>query len=158
MKYLKNRVDVIFLVMLSFVLILIPLSDILIKSIVVENFDDNTIISTAIPFLKIMKVKNFGVAFGFFRNNNLFIFSSVIIILAVMIMLIVFGKIQDRITILGICFAIGGGIGNLIDRIFFGYVIDYFKVDFFSPVFNLSDCFICLGITFIIIENLKVQN
>lgn len=158
MKYLKNRTNAVFLGLLSFVLIVIPLSDILIKSIVVKNFDDNTIINTAIPFLKIIRVKNFGVAFGFLKNKNLFILSSVGIILAVMLALIVFGKIENKITVLGICFAIGGGIGNLIDRIFFGYVIDYFKVDFFSPVFNLSDCFICLGIMFIIIENLKAQS
>ena len=158
MKYLKSRVDVVFLGILSFVLLLIPLSDHLIKSNVVRNLDDNTEVNTAIPFLKITRVKNFGVAFGFFKNKSLFILSSVIVILAVLIAMIVFGKIKNKITILGMCFTLGGGIGNLIDRIFFGYVIDYFKLDFFAPVFNLSDCFICLGIMLIIIENLKVNS
>ena len=49
----------------------------------------------------------------------------------------------------------GGVIGNLIDRLFRGYVIDFLNFQFFSydfPVFNIADCFIVVSIIFIVIE------
>ena len=47
-----------------------------------------------------------------------------------------------------ICVAaiVGGGIGNLIDRIVYGYVVDMFMVDFVEfAIFNVADIFVCLG-------------
>ena len=39
-----------------------------------------------------------------------------------------------------------GAVGNLIDRIRLGYVVDFIDVDFFNfPVFNVADCFVCIG-------------
>ena len=42
--------------------------------------------------------------------------------------------------------ALGGGLGNIIDRVFRGYVVDLFATDFIQfPVFNVADCFITCG-------------
>ena len=46
---------------------------------------------------------------------------------------------------------IGGGIGNLIDRVFYGYVIDYLSVSFFSPVCNFADYCITVGVVLLAI-------
>ena len=48
-------------------------------------------------------------------------------------------------------YIIGGGIGNLIDRIFLGYVIDYLQLSFFSPVCNFSDYAITVGTVLLVI-------
>ena len=47
---------------------------------------------------------------------------------------------------------IGGGIGNLIDRIFLGYVIDYLQLSFFSPVCNFADYCISIGTVLLVIN------
>ena len=52
---------------------------------------------------------------------------------------------------------IGGIFGNLIDRLFYGYVIDFLSFDIFGykfPVFNIADIFICLGVFIIFICSL----
>ena len=49
----------------------------------------------------------------------------------------------------------GGVVGNLIDRLFRGHVVDFFSFQFFSydfPVFNVADCFIVVSILIIVIE------
>ena len=53
---------------------------------------------------------------------------------------------------------IGGGIGNLIDRIFYGYVIDYISLSFFPPVCNFADYAITIGTILLIIYVLFFSN
>ena len=53
---------------------------------------------------------------------------------------------------------IGGGIGNLIDRVFYGYVIDYISLSFFSPVCNFADYAITIGTILLIIYVLFFSN
>jgi len=69
---------------------------------------------------------------------------SVLTILMVLYFVFV-KKINNQLFLIASSFVIGGGIGNLIDRIFFGYVIDYLKLSFFSPICNISDYFITFG-------------
>ena len=140
---------------ISCIIFFIPLADYLIKSVLISKFDALTRIDTFLPFVKIVRVENFGVAFGFLKNQNLFILASTLIIIAVLGFIVFSKKIIDNFTLLGMSFIIGGGIGNLIDRFTVGYVVDYIKFTFFPPVFNLSDCFICIGIIIIIVKNLK---
>ncbi len=47
---------------------------------------------------------------------------------------------------------IGGGIGNLIDRMMYGYVVDYISVSFFPPIFNFADCCVTVGTVFLMIH------
>ena len=46
---------------------------------------------------------------------------------------------------------IGGGIGNLIDRVLYGYVIDYLSISFFPPVCNFADYAITVGVAMLVI-------
>ena len=140
---------------ISCIIFFIPLADYLIKSVLISKFDALTRIDTFLPFVKIVRVENFGVAFGFLKNQNLFILASTLIIIAVLGFIVFSKKIIDNFTLLGMSFIIGGGIGNLIDRFTVGYVVDYIKFTFFFFFFNLSDCFICIGIIIIIVKNLK---
>ena len=53
---------------------------------------------------------------------------------------------------------IGGALGNIIDRVFYGYVIDFIDVHIFNynyPIFNLADSFIVIGIILILMDSLK---
>ena len=133
--------------MILFILIsaLIPILDFAAKFFVFNNLSSSDEIKTFIPFLSIVKVKNFGIAFGIFKGQTGLLILFISVILIVLLYLVFSKKIKSKQLLLAISFIIGGGIGNLIDRMFFGYVIDYLKLSFFPPVCNLSDNFICLG-------------
>ena len=97
-----------------------------------------------LPFFKLTFVQNTGAAFGSFQNGNTgLIFVSLIVLLALI-------KYRQEIFVLGKTaafgwlFIIGGALGNLYDRIFIGYVVDYFNFIVW-PVFNVADSFITIG-------------
>ena len=97
-----------------------------------------------LPFFKLTYVQNTGAAFGIFQNGNtLLIFVSLIVLFA----LIKYRKdifILGKTSAFGWVFVIGGALGNLYDRIFIGYVIDYFNFIVW-PVFNVADSCITSG-------------
>ena len=133
--------------MILFILIsaLIPILDFAAKFFVFNNLSASDEIKTFIPFLSIVKVKNFGIAFGILKGHTGLLILFISVILIALLYLVFSKKIKSKQLLVAISFIIGGGIGNLIDRMFFGYVIDYLKLSFFPPVCNLSDYFICLG-------------
>ena len=133
--------------MILFILIsaLIPILDFAAKFFIFNNLSASDEIKTFIPFLSIVKVKNFGVAFCILKGQTGLLILFISVILIALLYLVFSKKIKSKQLLVAISFIIGGGIGNLIDRMFFGYVIDYLKLSFFPPVCNLSDYFICLG-------------
>ena len=87
-------------------------------------------------------------------TSNLFIFN---ITSSLYFSLIFIKKNRDKLFLLSSAFVLGGGIGNLLDRIFLGFVTDYLQLTFFSPVCNISDYFISLGIVMMSVYILKKQ-
>ncbi|MBI2668016.1 signal peptidase II [Candidatus Woesearchaeota archaeon] len=92
--------------------------------------------------LSIRQIKNTGAGFGILKDYRfLLIFISIIVMFIAIYYLI---NAKNKYSIYGLSFILGGTIGNLIDRIFFGYVRDF--IDFgFWPAFNLADSFITIG-------------
>lgn len=91
-------------------------------------------------------VKNEGAAFGMLKDHRwIFMSFSVIAIVAMLIYLFGFSP-KNRWIRISLAMVIGGGIGNMIDRILLGYVIDFIDftlIDF--AVFNVADCFVTVG-------------
>jgi signal peptidase II len=87
-------------------------------------------------------VENTGASFGILQGYRIFL---ILISIIVMIILIYYMfTIKNKYAIYAFSFILGGTIGNLIDRIFLGYVIDF--IDFrFWPSFNVADSFITIG-------------
>lgn len=102
---------------------------------------------------KINYIENFGIAFGMAKGGLVaFIIINIIIIGIVITLLFIKDKNLNKIN-KDCCILISaGGIGNLIDRIFRGYVIDY--IDFSQiinfPIFNFADIMIVIGTLFIV--------
>ena len=96
-------------------------------------------------------VENKGVAFGMFSDMR-WIFVALTSILLVIIIFYMFKK-RPKGKFFYVCAAliIGGGIGNLMDRIFYGYVIDYLSLSFFPPVCNFADYCITAGTIMLVI-------
>lgn len=91
-------------------------------------------------------VRNPGAAWGMFKDAQwVFISISTIAIIAMTAYLFL-GHANSKLEAIGISMLISGGIGNMIDRLFLKYVVDflYFElIDF--PVFNGADSFVCVG-------------
>ena len=91
-------------------------------------------------------VENRGAAFGILQNSRWIFICATIIILAVLIIYKIKYKPQGKIINTSLCLLISGAIGNLIDRIFRGFVVDMLEVTFIEyPVFNVADCFVVVG-------------
>ena len=116
---------------------------------------------TLIPnFLKLTYVENRGAAFGSFSEHRwVFMVVSTVAIIAVTVYLLRFCE-DNRLLRTALTLIIGGGIGNMIDRIALGYVIDF--IDFcgiWAYVFNGADSAVCIGaglmILYVIMEIVK---
>ena len=91
-------------------------------------------------------VQNTGAAFGSFANNTVILAVITGIIIIIGIAAIIAKKIQNKFLLTAAVMVISGGIGNLIDRIFKGYVTDFIKVLFIDfPVFNFADILVTCG-------------
>lgn len=97
--------------------------------------------------MEFLYVENRGIAFGMLQGKSHFIIPLTIVILAVCIyFLIYYIKKSKHLPSIALTFIIGGAIGNLIDKLRLGYVVDFLHTTFMEfPVFNLADVFVCVG-------------
>lgn len=104
-------------------------------------------------FLSFTKVQNYGAGFGTLTGQRwILIWTSIVVI-----GLIIFYYDQlkkNRITGLASALILGGAMGNLIDRLFLGYVIDFMDFSFW-PAFNVADSAITIGASLLVYYYLK---
>lgn len=96
-------------------------------------------------------VENKGVAFGMFSDMRWIFVALTAILLAIIIFYMFKKRPKGKFFYICAALIIGGGIGNLIDRIFYGYVIDYLSLSFFPPVCNFADYCITAGTIMLVI-------
>lgn len=110
-------------------------------------YDAFVIIPSAFSF---QLVHNYGAAYGIFQNQRLFL---TLVGLVVVVGSIIFQKmiIQSKLSKYGLVFLLGGALGNLVDRIRLGYVVDFIDIRIF-PVFNFADIFIDIAIGLFVLE------
>lgn len=104
--------------------------------------------------LHLTYVQNRGAAFGMLQNHRwVFMVISSIVMILLLFVIFKFKKFFHPLMLTGLCFTVGGGIGNMIDRTIIGYVVDFIDftlIDF--AVFNVADSFICVGVGLIILD------
>lgn len=130
--------------------------DQLTKYLALKFLELNTPVSLIKNFLYLTLVHNRGAAFGLFKNQ-LLIFVLISIFAIVLILFYLKAKKNSLLSRLAFSMILGGAIGNLIDRLRFGYVIDFldFRV---WPVFNLADSAITIAALFLTWELLLKKN
>jgi len=116
-----------------------------IKELVVAQLKGASAVSLVPGVLSLQYVENRGMAFGLLQDARIFFIVSTILVAA--LLLLAYHAIPEnkrfRALSVGIVLILAGAIGNFIDRVRLGYVVDYFRLDFISfPVFNLADCYI----------------
>ena len=123
---------------------LVILIDQISKIIVQNHFSLGESIPVIPNIFHLTYVQNVGAAFGILKyQRNFFIFITMAIIIGILIFTLIRSKLHP-IVLYSFAFIIGGAIGNLLDRIRFGYVIDFFDFRIW-PVFNIADISIVAG-------------
>ena len=121
-------------------------ADQIIKYFVVNNLKPLGSVSVIDNLFKLTYVENRGVAFGMFNDMRWFFVVLTSVLIAAIIIFMFIKRPGGKLFYIAAGLIIGGGIGNLIDRILYGYVIDYLSLSFFSPVCNFADYAITIGV------------
>ncbi len=110
-------------------------------------------------FLSFTYVENRGAAFGIFTGQRTLLIIMVAAILCGAGWMLLSGKIKGTLERLCVLLIISGGLGNLIDRIRHGFVVDYIDINalFSYPMFNLADCCVVVGACLMLIAAFRSE-
>ena len=133
------------------VLLLVGL-DQLVKFLITTNLSLGSTVELLPGIIRLTYVRNTGAAFSMFSGMRWPLIAITIAVTVALILILVSKKITHPFGVWSLVFIIGGAIGNLIDRIWLGYVVDMFEPTFINfAVFNVADIFVvCGGIAFCI--------
>ncbi|MBO6978748.1 MAG: signal peptidase II [Prochlorococcus marinus XMU1428] len=107
-------------------------------------------------FFKLEFIKNYGAAFNIFSGSRIFLSSISIIFSILLIHLILRKNTLNLLDLYSYSFILGGTIGNGIDRIYKGFVVDFINLNIINfPVFNIADISINIGMFFILYNIFK---
>ncbi|MGN0597683.1 MAG: signal peptidase II [Ruminiclostridium sp.] len=111
-------------------------------------------------WLNLTYVENTGAAFSILEGKQIFLIIITTVVIVGMIFMLLTKRVKSKPVIWSIALIIAGGIGNLIDRIFNGYVVDFVDVRIIRfAVFNFADICAVVGaallILFIVIDEIK---
>lgn len=130
----------------AIIVVLIIAADQVTKFAIVKNINMGETIEVIRDFFYITYIRNKGAAWSIFQNGRYYFIALTIIASVIIIYFLL--KSKNRIFSLSLSFILGGAIGNLIDRIAVGAVVDFLQFYFWSymfPVFNVADIFITVG-------------
>ena len=101
-------------------------------------------------------VKNYGAAFNIFSGSRIFL-SLISILFSILLIYLIFRKnTLNSIDLYSYSFILGGTIGNGIDRIYKGFVVDFINLNIINfPVFNIADISINIGFIFLLYNFFK---
>ena len=141
-------------IILSIVLVIVLLGiDLLLKYLVSTYLTTVNIIDN---FFSLTYVLNDGAAFSLFASRT-YLLILIAIICLFFIIYELKNNLDDRVLSIGYSLALAGLLGNFLDRLIDGYIIDYLSFKIFTlnfPVFNLADVLIVVGIIIVIIKEI----
>lgn len=116
------------------------------------------------PFLNLVLVHNTGAAFGFLSTaggwQNVFFIAVAAIAVVVILWVVHRLPSHERLMAIGLWLILGGAVGNVIDRVFYGHVIDFIDVyagSWHWPAFNVADSAITIGAVLLVLDTIKVR-
>ncbi len=97
--------------------------------------------------VRLTRLHNTGAAWGSFSGSTALLTAVTAVLLIAVAWLVLKKIIRHPLGLCAAMLVLGGGIGNMIDRICRGYVVDMFDLEFMDyPIFNLADCFVVVGV------------
>lgn len=155
----KNRnISISILITVSIVL------DQLSKALIRENIDQYSEIKLIGEYFILTNVENSGAFLGMGSDFSPFIKTIFLLILPIIVLICIMiyiyrDKEIDKISLIGFCFIIGGGIANIYDRIIYGSVTDFLFIDlggiFKTGIFNIADLSVTTGMIMILLMSFK---
>ena len=145
-RYFKVKKPLHVLIIVTAVIVLDQITKYLVSTSI-SPFDSIEIL----PFLHIVNIQNTGAAFGMFKNLGSNVFIGVSVVAMIFIIWLLVKSIYSQF---GLSLLLGGAIGNLIDRILFGKVVDFIDVSvgkYHWPAFNVADSCLTIGIALILL-------
>jgi signal peptidase II len=116
------------------------------------------------PYFNLTMAHNHGAAFSFLAQaggwQRWFFTVLALVISTVLVVWLAKLKPEAKLEAISLSLVIGGAIGNVIDRIYYGYVIDFLDIYIGSshwPAFNVADSAICIGTVLLIIDSIKSE-
>ena len=112
-------------------------------------------------FLNIVHFQNTGAAFSFLSEASgwqRYFFMSISLAAIIIIIRLIHERLKQPLLCLALSFILGGAAGNLCDRSYYGFVIDFIYVHyeaFYWPAFNVADSFISTGVALILYDAFK---
>ena len=131
------------------------------KFLIMENFAEFEEI-TLLPVLDFMRLHNEGAAFSFLSDANgwqrwLFTVLGLGVSVGILIWLRGLPARGQHLLAAGLALVLGGALGNVIDRVLWGHVVDFIRVhygEWYFPAFNVADSSITIGAALLILDNL----
>jgi signal peptidase II len=140
--------------------LLVVVLDQLSKYWVMTSFEEYEVLRVW-PVFNLTLVYNTGAAFSFLSDaggwQRWFFVTIGVLVSAALVVWLSRLDVRERLTAYGLALVVGGAIGNLIDRILLGKVVDFLQwhwQDWYWPSFNLADSAITLGVVLLLIDGL----
>ena len=148
---LKKYINIkpIYLLLCASIVVGTVILDLITKRLVMLTMNLGESIALIPGVLNLTYITNLGAAFGSFSEHRwVFMTLSTVMILAIIVLILIWDKPKPTFYV-GASMALGGGIGNMIDRIAYGYVVDFIDFCAFPEIwhwiFNGADSFVCVG-------------
>ena len=152
MHRFRFHLEVIILIIPFILISLFVVLDQVSKWLIVANMNLGESVTVVPGLLDFTYTHNDGMALGIGNEAFRWIFIIVTVaVCAVLIYLMFKPDFKNKLYRASVACIVGGGIGNLIDRLFNGYVVDFLSLSFFPPVCNIADYFITAGTIFLVI-------
>lgn len=102
--------------------------------------------------LSLTYVQNTGAAFSMLRFNGWILLILVPVCILLLFWALMSGMVKHTLGKSALCLLLTGAVGNYIDRVFYGFVVDMFQVEFINfAIFNIADCAITVGSAMLLI-------
>lgn len=116
---------------------------------VVTNFELYESMELLPGFMRLTYIHNTGASFSMLSDSRTLLLILTVLCAAVVIFMLFSKEFAHPLCRWSMTVLLGGALGNMIDRFRLGYVVDMFDLEFIDfPIFNVADCFICVGIFF----------
>ena len=127
--------------------------DQLTKSLVVHSFAVGQSRPLLPPLVQLTYIQNTGAAFGLLKGQHLLFVGLSLCVIGWIVWELLSRPAMTRTVLWGCAFVLGGAVGNLIDRLSLGYVVDFIDLRVW-PVFNVGDSAITIGVGLLIAHSL----
>lgn len=125
---------------------------------IVQNFDLHEVQEVIPGILSFFYIQNKGAAWGIFEGRMIFFFLITVVVVGGMIYSVHKQGVQHKIVGISFSFLLSGALGNFIDRMRLGYVVDMFKLDFINfPIFNVADMCLTIGVILMVIYIIFIE-